>query len=441
MQMKNRSIILLSVLLLIGCKTENKHENIIKDDNNVAINLNEYFESLKRLQKFNGVVLVEKEGKRLLFKEYNMTDDETSTLKVDKQSQFDIHSISKLMAQAAVCDLEKENLITRSSNVADYIADFPRGDEISIQFLIDNQSGLPRRFSQKIPNLIKATPEEVVELIKNEKLIFEPGEETGYSNLGYQVLYFIISKIVNKPFVQYINEIYFEPLKMSNSGAHFYLQRNNLYDLAKNHEYNDGKIEVAPNIENNGKNQAKIYSTVEDLSLFINHIKQPSYSNLIKNKADKIGWSGGGDGLFTHASYNFSGNYNLIFFSNYDEIPFGDILKTVDQIIKKKPYELPQIINRKAIEISPSILERYEGKYRVREFNNNVFEFKVENEHLVLYQDGEKGGVLNAESESTFFAETDDEDYFEFKKSNKGEYKLIIHYKKVELEGKKENGM
>jgi len=82
-------------------------------------------------------------------------------------------------------------------------------------------------------------------------------------------------------------------------------------------------------LNSDGKKPAKIYSTVEDLLLFINHIKQPAYSKRIKDKADKIGWSGGGDGLFNHDSYNFTGNYELVFFSNYDEIPFGDILKTV----------------------------------------------------------------------------------------------------------------
>jgi len=35
----------------------------------------------------------------------------------------------------------------------------------------------------------------------------------------------------------------------------------------------------------------------------------------------------------------------------------------------------------------------------------------------------------------------DSEDYFEFRKVGKEDYKLIFHYKKVEIEGKMENGM
>jgi len=56
-----------------------------------------------------------------------------------------------------------------------------------------------------------------------------------------------------------------------------------------------------------------------------------------------------------------------------------------------------------------------------------------------MYQDGEIGGVLNAESDSTFFDVPDAEDYFEFREVDEENYNLIFYYKKVEIEGKKEN--
>lgn len=436
--MKIKTILLSCTLLfLLRCNTnpkesENNHPNYDK--------LDEYFQKLKSLKKFNGTVLIEQNGTQVLFKEYNMSEHPTSSLLVKKESQFDIHSVSKLMAKAAVIDLEEDDLLSNNDNVSKYIPDFPNGDKITIQHLLKNQSGLPRRFSKKVPNLIEKSPESVIELIKKEELLFEPGSETLYSNLGYQVLYFIISKVVKKPFVQYLNETYFQPLNMKNTGAHFHLQNNNLNNLVKNHENDDGEIVVIPNIENDGKNQAKIYSTVEDLMIFIKHLKKENYLNRIKNNKNSIGWSGGGDGILTHISHNIDGNYESSFFSNYDDIPFGDILETIDKIMKNEPYELPEKMNRKAISVSEDILKRYEGKYRVRAFNNNVFEYRVENGQLVMYQDGERGGILNAETDSTFFDVPDAVDYFEFRKIVGGGYKLIFHYKKVEMVGIKENG-
>ncbi len=431
-----KALFLFIVLLLVGCNPRvDKPGNQQLNDSPRASQLDEYFQTLKDLGKFNGVVLVQQEGERILYDVYNMSEDSENSMHVNKQSQFDIHSISKLMAKAAVADMEKENLISSSSTVSDFIPDFPNGEKITIQHLLNNQSGLPRNFKPEIPNLIKKSPEEVIEHIQQQELLYEPGSETMYSNLGYQVLYFIISKIHKKPFVQYLNEKYFQPLKMNGTGAHFHLENNSLTDLVKNHEEDDGEIVVVPNIQDDGKNQAKIYSTVEDLLLFIMHIKDPFYIGKLKNKANKVGWSGGGDGILSHAEYNISGKYEFVFFSNYDEIPFGDILSTVDKIMNHEPYELPQKIDRKAIKVSTEVLENYEGKYRVKEFNNSIFEYRVEDGNLVMYQDGERGGILKAETETTFFGEPDAEDYFEFRKNEDGIYSLIFHYKKVEIVG------
>ena len=142
------------ILLLTACNSTSKESgNLTKSDKDINIKLDEYFQTLTTLEKFNGVALVERSGDRILFKEYNMSGNVESTLNIHKLSQFDIHSISKLMAKAAVLDLEKESLISSSDKISDYIPGFPEGDRISIQHLLDNQSGLPRGFTHEIPNL------------------------------------------------------------------------------------------------------------------------------------------------------------------------------------------------------------------------------------------------------------------------------------------------
>lgn len=424
-------------MFLIGCNSPKEKQLDTKTDAELSKKLQEYFEALKNLKKFNGVVLIQKDGEYIHFDSYNM-QEEDSSLKVSQSSQFDIHSISKLMAKTVFVDLEMERILSQDDKISKYIKDFPNGDKITIKHLLDNQSGLPRNLSNEPPNLIDKSPEELIELIKREKLLFEPETETMYSNIGYQVLYFILSEAVNVPFVQLLDQRLFKPLKMESTGAHFHLDKDNLNELVKNHELDDGEIVVVPNIQKNSKNQAKIYSTVKDLLSFIEHAKTEPYFSKIKSKRDVVGWSGGGDGILSHVEYNIKGDYELVFFSNYDEIPFGDILKTVESIMTGKPYELPQKIDRKSIEVSEDILIKYEGKYRVKEFNNSIFEFKVEHGKLVFYQDGERGGVLSAETEITFFGSPTDEDYFEFRQDQDIGYTLIFHYKKIEIEGKKE---
>ena len=60
-----------TIIFLLGCKSENEKLGINHQGNsNLSNKLDEYFQTLKTLEKFNGVVLVEKEGKQVLFKAY-----------------------------------------------------------------------------------------------------------------------------------------------------------------------------------------------------------------------------------------------------------------------------------------------------------------------------------------------------------------------------------
>lgn len=433
--MKHTIKLALFVLLFFtNCQSEYKATP--KPHADLITKVDEYFSRLTELQKFNGSILLQKDGKVILTETYNMKGDVPRSMKVSEHSQFDIHSISKLMAKAALVKLETETKISKSDKLQKYIPDFPEGNKITIQHLINNQSGLPRRFSVKHENLIDKDPSDVIELIKKEKLLFEPGSETGYSNLGYQLLYFIIAKITNKPFVQYIDDEFFKPLQMANSGAHFHLDKGNLKTFVKNHEEDDDKIVVVPHIDDSDKNQAKIYSTTGDLLKFINFVKKEPYRSAMQSK-NIIGFSGGGDGILSHAKTVLDADYEIVFFSNYDAIPFGDILTTVDKIMKREAYELPKEVNWQSIVLANTTLEKYVGKYNVRDFNNEIFEFKLEQDSLVFYQSGERNTAIIPTNDSTFFFEPKEEDHFIFKDDGNGDYKLVFIYKKMPLVGKK----
>lgn len=421
---------------LISCSSPSENElHVSKTSLSQSKHLNTYFNALTQLKKFNGGVLIHSGGDTIIHKVFTM--DTVETLQINKNAQFDIHSISKLMAQACIVDLEADQLILRSNTVHDFIPDFPNGDQITIQHLIDNQSGLPRGFTQAYDNLIDRSPEELMELIQKESLLFAPGSETHYSNLGYQILYFIIAKITNRPFVQYVKDSFFTPLDMNRSGAHFYLDKSNLSHLVTNHENDDGVYSVVPNVQSRDKNQAKIYSSLSDLMLFIQQVKKEPYLAALKNKQNEVGWSGGGDGILSHAKASLDGNYEVVFFSNYDEIPFGDIIQTIDKIMKNQPYTLPKKIHREAIEVDVDKLQQYTGKYLVKEFNNDTFEFKLEQNQLVFYQNGERSDVVYADTDSTFFDQVDAEDYFTFRLLKDNSYDLIFNYKKIEILGKR----
>ncbi len=427
--------LLVVALFGLACQSSNKEEDSKWDKE--FQNLDEYFIALTDLEKFNGAVLVHKDDEVILHKAYNMNADPNHSLHVETNSQFDIHSISKLMAQYCITRLESEKLITSKDKISDHIQGFPNGEQISIKNLLENQSGLPREFSEEPDNLVDLAPADLIELIKKEDLLFAPGTEALYSNLGYQIVYFIISKLTKKPFVQYLNDEIFEPQEMHDSGAHFHFKKDNLTRPVKNHTKEGGEIKVLPNYDESSKNQSIVYSSTKDLLKFIKLAKVEPYRSALMNRAGTIGWSGGGEGILSHAEANTNADYELIFFSNFDEIPFGNIIKDVELIMTGQDYEVPKEINRIPIAISTKTMEKYVGKYDMAEFDHHEFEIRLEKDSIAFYQNGDFGGMLQAENDTTLFGDPKDEDYFVMRPNLDTGFNLVYKYKGVDIVGKK----
>ena len=109
-----------------SCKNEEKIEKeSLEEISKLEYNLDEYFIALSKLKEFNGSLLIHKNGKEILRKAYNINPDRNSSTFINTESQFDIHSVSKLMATALIIKLESEGKINRSDNLKTIFADFP----------------------------------------------------------------------------------------------------------------------------------------------------------------------------------------------------------------------------------------------------------------------------------------------------------------------------
>ena len=429
--MKNLNLVSIAivVVVLFGCKPVNSDAQVENPlVSKFSENLDEYFNALLELKQFNGVVLVEKDGELILRKAYNLKEQTNESLFVTTEHQFDLRSISKLIAKYSLKKMEANGLISTDDTIDKFIRDFPNGDKITLNHLINNQSGLPREFTDEDNlNLFELNPEEIVSLIKNEPLEFEPGSQTQYSNLGFQLVYYIIANLHSKTFAQYVQDEVFDRLGMENSGAHFYTDQNNLKDFARYHvEDDDGEIINIDHHEKGSKKQAKLFSTIDDLNNLLHEFNQEPYNKSLANSTGIIGHSGGSDGIRSHIQTNIKENYSFVFLANYDEIPFSDIVKTIENILEEKPYVIPEKLNRKEIELAESQIIKYAGTYDFKDANHITFEFKVEDGSLVAYQKGELRGTLYAESDSIFFWESDVADSVKFKKDSNGNYIAIM---------------
>lgn len=200
--MRVTSIILVFSFLLISCSTKEKQVNQSQEFKNLQSVSDEYMTKLTELQQFNGVVLLKKGDEVVLRKSYNMQRDRNSKLFVYDDSQFDIRSIAKLYAKISIVELEEKGLLNRHDLLKKYLPDFPNADLITIEHLMHNKSGLPRELSN-IENTLSLTADEVIQLAAKESLEFEPGTDQRYSNVGFQLLYYIIGKVNEGSFSTY----------------------------------------------------------------------------------------------------------------------------------------------------------------------------------------------------------------------------------------------
>lgn len=421
----------------MACNSTSKKKESIDSEgtNELEKKIDEYFSALKEMGKFNGIVFASKNDTLIINKAYNLNQDINSTTYVTTESQFDIHSVSKLMAKYIIVKFEEEGKVNKRQTVSDYIEDFPNGEKITIEMLLNHTSGLPRSFEKAEDDFITLNSEQIIHIAKKQSLIFEPGTDVQYSNVAYEIVYFIIQEISQKAFAQCLNDEVFKPLEMLNSGAHFYAQNKNLNRLAKNHIKKDSTIVRVDNILPSEFKTARVYSTAKDLNKFLNHIKKEPFASQLKDKNAVIEKSGGNDGIRVEIYTNLDFDYNFIFLSNYDEVPFQKTLEDFAKIMENKPYTVPKELNRQSIVISTDILEKYVGVYSFADLNNLELTVNVVDGVLTLDQKGVVIATLKAESETVFFENPKEAESFEFIEYDEGSYNVLMDFKGIKLKG------
>lgn len=432
-----RSILLASLLVCTSCG-EADHPSDAPSETQYMTpqeNLYRYFEALREMDKFNGVVFVNQEGRPLINHAFNMREAGHS-MHIEVHSQFDIHSVSKVMLRFLFQKKVDVGELAWTDLLSDYLPNFPRGDEMTLEMLINHTTGLPRELSVVNDKMLFVDGPDVVDLIAEETLLFDPGSDAQYSNLGYQLLYHILSVIEEKPFAQVLESRLFAPLGMVDSGSHFNGTRNNLSKLAVNHEMADDSMVIVPNVTGEEFRQARVYSTADDLMKMLLTFQEQQAARAI-SKDGILAHSGGADGIRTHIHADLNTNSNFVMLSNFDGIPFVQILEDVESILAGNQVAIPQPLNRIAVDVSQDVLARYSGNYAFLDFGDLVLKIEPGDNRLLVYQDGELAGELSAENDTVFFDDPQEEESFEFVSNDSGSYDVLMGWKGAKLLGRR----
>jgi CubicO group peptidase (beta-lactamase class C family) len=211
--------IAVALAFLISIAGQHKIPASPLESSDIGRKVDEYVQTFLSIKNFSGSVLIAKEGKILVRRGYGMANYELDVPNTP-ESRFHIASISKTFTAAAILLLEERGSLSVDDPLTKFIPDYPSGDRITVYHLLTHTSGIPNvndflEYSAKSKS--PQTPESIIAMFKNRRLIMEPGEKYGYSNSNYNVLAFIIEKLSGQSYGAFLKGNIFDPLGMKDT--------------------------------------------------------------------------------------------------------------------------------------------------------------------------------------------------------------------------------
>ncbi|MCT4317240.1 serine hydrolase domain-containing protein [Elizabethkingia anophelis] len=376
--------------------------------------LDSLFTSLYAAKEFNGNVLVAEKGKVIYEKSFGLANEKTKQ-KLDKNTVFELASVSKQFTAMGIVQLEKEGKLSYNDPLTKYFPELSFYKPITIDNLLHHTSGLPDYMSLFDKNWDKkkfATNKDVVEMLAKYKpeLLFVPGDKYEYSNTGYALLGLIIEKVSKQSYGDYLNKKIFKPLGMANTRVY-----RSRYKPEKISNYALGYVVDSLGnkklLDDLGKEYYTYYldgivgdgmvnSTTGDLLIW----DRALYGDKLVNQKDKdlifssrvtkdnkdtrygYGWaidtkypfgkianhSGGWAGYITFIERDLDYDKTIIILQNNDSEAASSPVKQLRNIL----YDI------KPIKVDLATLQKYAGKYTKK--NSKTFEVFFENNKLYV---------------------------------------------------------
>jgi len=230
---------------------------------------------------------------------------------MDPNHVFRIGSITKTFTAAAILKLAANKQLSLADDIRQYLPEFlPGGPKITIEHLLSHTAGI--KTYNRIPNWedqinqTDQSPEAIINIFKEEPLLFTPGEQFLYSNLGYILLGKIIEVVATTSYENYLQSTFFEPLGMK----HTYYDQNRMvmphqiegYSKDKDHfhpaDYLDMKIPFsAGGLRSNVDDIYLWYQALYNGQVLPKSILNKAHTPFVLNNGMKIpyglGWKAG----------------------------------------------------------------------------------------------------------------------------------------------------
>ncbi len=155
--------------------------------------------------------------------------------KVDAFTTYEIGSITKMFTATAILQLCEQGKLSLDDTLDRFFPEFEYGKGITVYQLLHMQSGLRKDFVTEETFLSEDgerdveewrryfydgfTDDELLNMVFGDELMFEPGTQYLYSNVGYSLLAMIIEKTTGQSYSDYVQKNIFDVCGMEHTSS------------------------------------------------------------------------------------------------------------------------------------------------------------------------------------------------------------------------------
>lgn len=268
---------------LITAVTEKGNPVTDLNKENVKSFADDYFKKNSAVWHVPGVaVSVVKDGKELYKAGYGVSDIEKNTRVDPDVTTFPAASVSKLFTATAIMQLSQSGQLNLNEDIQKYADDISvrnsYKEKITCQNLLTHTSGLDEE--SELDGSV-CNPGE----IQSQKYYFQkhiptvvvrPGTVCQYSNMGYNLLGYVVEKVSGETYENYVTSHILKPLQMNQTS----IRIGNL-NMADGYEYDKGQYQKVPFAYQYTSGSSGVIAPVTDMERFmIMHLNRGSCGNV-----------------------------------------------------------------------------------------------------------------------------------------------------------------
>lgn len=348
-----------------------------EDQTTLQEKIGEYITPYLEMGSFSGVILVA-QGEKILYNKGFGYADFDRRIPATPETKYLIGSLGKQFVAATILKLREEGKLSLDDPVSKYLSDYLHGAKMTIHQLLCHTSGLPMDVPPPTGDQAGAS---LKDQLNNLPLLFEPGTQYNYSNVGYQLLYLIIYIATGENPDDYMRRVIFQPLGMAGTGV---VGSEPVEGLAPGYILEHlGPQDVSKYVL---RQVGSAYGTAGDLHRWVRGLFEgkligseslklmltPNLNNygyawfiLDRDGRTQISHAGRMPGHSCNLLHLMETDITVIILSNIGNFPRTRVSNDLLSLVLDEPYVTPKA--RVAIEINKRLLGGYSGTYDMKD--------------------------------------------------------------------------